>query len=296
MSQTPPIDYLVRATDQHGELRVFAARTTRLVEEARQRHKTYPTVTAALGRVLTAAALMGAMRKGKETVTLRVLGNGSAGGIVADTDAQGKVRGYAKNPRVHVPLNPWDKFDVAAVVGKEGFLHVTYEFESKGTYSSSVPLVSGEISKDLVYFFYTSEQIPSIVALGVLVGWDGVLASGGLLLQLLPGADKALIPALEKKAVLLSDVSGLLHAGKTPEQLIEMLVDPSQVRILGKQRLHFKCRCSKQKLKSTLLRLGKEEIHDILSKEGKVEAVCHFCSNKYLLQRAEIEQLLKAHE
>lgn len=288
----PSFDYLVRATDEGGRVRVLAARTTHLVEDARSRHGTYPTVTAALGRVLTASALMGAVLKGNETVTLRVLGNGPAGGIVADANARGEVRGYAKNPHVHVPLNPWEKFDVAEVVGKEGTLYVTYDLELKGPYTSNAPLVSGEIAKDLVYYYYASEQVPSAVALGVLVGWDRVMASGGLILQLLPGADRSLIPVLEKNAAGLSDVSHLIHEGKTPEDLVDMALGELKARALGKLSLHFKCRCSKEKLKDILVALGEEQIRDLRDREGKAEAICHFCNHKYLLSKPEVEALL----
>lgn len=288
----PPIDYLTRATDAGGQIRVMAARTTRLVEEARERHGTYPTVTAALGRVLTAGLLMGSLRKGKDKLTIRLLGDGPIGGIVVDATAEGSVRGYAKNPQVHVPLNPWGKLDVAAGVGTSGSLCVTYDLEMKEPYTGCSPIVSGEIAKDLVYYFYTSEQVPSIVALGVLVGWDGVIAAGGLLLQLLPGADKNVIPVLEKNAAVLSDTSRLVEDGKTPEDLVEIALSGLGVKFLGKQAVHFKCACSKDKLKNVLMALGQDEIKDLLLKEGKAEAVCPFCNHKYLLHKQEIQAML----
>jgi molecular chaperone Hsp33 len=236
---------------------------------------------------------MEALLKGDETVTLRIQGDGPIGGIIAEGNARGEVRGYAKNPKVHVPLNPWGKLDVAQAVGSQGTLCVTYDLELKKPYTGCVPLVSGEIAKDLVYYFYTSEQIPSIVALGVLVGWEGVLAAGGLLVQLLPDAPRSAIPILEKNATQLSDVSHLIEKGKTPENLIEMALDGLGCRFLGKQTVHFKCRCSKTKLKNILLALGKEEIIDLMEKEGKVEAFCPFCGKKYLLQKQELEELLE---
>lgn len=293
MGKLPSFDYLARATDDKGRIRVFAARATKLVEEARERHGTYPTVTAALGRILTAAAMMGAMRKGDDKVILRFVGNGPAGTITAEANAKGEVRGFARNPQVHVPLNPWNKFDVAEAVGKEGFVHVTHEFEFQEPYMSSVPIVSGEIAKDLVYYFYTSEQIPSIVSLGVLVGWEGVVAAGGLILQLLPGADKSLIPLLEHNAEKIFDISRLIEQGETPESLIERILGPLGVKFTGKQALHFKCRCSKQRLKGIVAGLGRAEIEDILQKEGRVEAFCHFCNRRYLISKPELESLLK---
>jgi len=293
MEKKTSFDYLVRATDEKSQIRVFAARTTRLVEEARERHGTYPTVTAALGRVLTATAIMGAMRKGNEKVILRFVGNGPVGTLTAEANPKGEVRGFARNPNVHVPLNPWNKFDVAAAVGKEGYVHVTHEFEFQEPYMSSVPIVSGEIAKDLVYYFYSSEQIPAIVSLGVLVGWEGVVASGGLILQLLPGADKALIPVLEQNADKIFDISRLIEGGATPEDLISRVLEGLGTRFMGKQALHFKCRCSKERLKGIVLALGEAEIRDILSKEGQVEAYCHFCNHRYVISRAEITSMLE---
>ncbi len=288
----PSFDYLTRAADESGKIRVLAARTTLLVEECRERHKIYPTVTAAIGRVLTAAALMGACLKGEETLTLRILGNGPVEGMISDANAKGEVRGYPRNPHVYVPLNPWNKLDVAGVVGNQGSLCVTYDLDLKKPYTGCTPLVSGEIAKDLVYYFYTSEQIPSIVSLGVLVGWDRVIAAGGILLQLLPGAEKSLIPKLEENAGELSDVSRLIEEGKTPEDLVQMVLKGMKIRALGKQTLHFKCRCSKEKLKDLLAALGEKEIRDILMKDGKAEASCPFCGHKYLIQHQELEAML----
>jgi molecular chaperone Hsp33 len=235
---------------------------------------------------------MGACLKGEETLTLRIFGDGPVGGIIADANAKGEVRGYAKNPHVHVPLNSWEKLDVSGIIGNQGSLCVTYDLDMEKPYTGCTPIISGEIAKDLVYYFYTSEQIPAIVSLGVLVGWDGVIAAGGILLQLLPGAEKSLIPKLEKNAAELSDVSHLIQEGETPEGLVERALGGLEFKILGKQRVHFKCRCSKEKLKEILMALGKKEIQDILIKQGKVEAACPFCSHKYLLYQKDLEALL----
>lgn len=287
-------DYLVRATAARGTIRAIAARTTALVEETRKRHALSPTATAALGRLLTAGAMLGALLKEKETVTLRIIGDGPVGGLIVDATPNGEVRGYVKNPNVDIPLSDLEKFDVAAAVGRSGFLYVTYDFELKEPYTGSAPLVSGEIARDLAYYFTTSEQIPSVVALGVLVGKEGVMGAGGLLLQLMPPpfSKERTVSLLEERLQSFPELSKSIYAGKSPEHLLSLLLEDLDLKVYNTQPLSFCCRCSREKVKEILVSLGRDEILSLMEREGRAEASCHFCSTTYLLSRAELASLL----
>lgn len=304
------IDYLVRATAEAGSVRALATRTTILVEEARMRHKTYPTVTAALGRLLTAGILTAALLKGKETLTIRVLSNGPIGGIVVVGNAKGEVKGYVKNTEVHVPLNPIEKFDVAMAVGAKGTLYVSYDYELKEPYTGSVPLVSGEIAKDLAYYFAKSEQIPSIVALGVLVGWNGVLASGGYLIQLLPDTNKEnitikentmskenIISKIEENIKTLPEISKLIFEEKcTPEEILECVLHGLDMTIHGKNEVYFKCHCSNEKVKDILASLPKRDIRQLILQEGQAEARCHFCNATHTVSKETLKEIITSRD
>jgi len=274
---------------------VLAVRTSRTVEEARLRHETTPVATAALGRALTAAALLGALLKGKETVTLRIIGDGPLGGVIADADAEGNVRGYVKNPRVDLPLKEASKLDVGAAIGRRGFLHVTRDLGLKEPYTGSCPLVSGEIAEDLARYFAHSEQIPSACALGVRVNREGVVAAGGLLVQVLPGTedleDKARM--LEENLKGLGAVSSLIEEGASPEDLVAMATRGVPTRILGAQEVRFRCRCSRERIEEVLVSLPPEQLAELLStregsSESLIEACCHFCRERYRFRPEEL--------
>ncbi|GAA5345755.1 Hsp33 family molecular chaperone HslO [Planifilum fimeticola] len=285
-------DYAVRATVRSGVLLAFAARTTELVQELQRRHHTWPVATAALGRTVTVGAMMGLMLKGeRDRLTIQIKGNGPLGQIVVDADSRGNVRGYVDNPAVDLPLNARGKLDVAGAVG-EGMLYIVKDLGLREPYRGSVPLVSGELGEDFTYYFTTSEQIPSAVGVGVLVDRDGsVLASGGFILQLLPGADEEMITLLEERISAMDSVTDRIQSGATPEDLLREVVG-EEVQVLQRQPVSFDCSCSPERIRSLLKSMGKEEISDILKSRGEAEVVCHFCNERYVVEKAELEEWL----
>ncbi|MDI6870267.1 MAG: Hsp33 family molecular chaperone HslO [Bacillota bacterium] len=285
-------DYLVRAVAAEGQVRAFCCRTTGLCEEARLRHGTWPTATAALGRALTGAAMLGALLKREERVTLQVVGDGPLGSVVAEADAQGYVRGYVRNPQIHLAPTSEGKLDVAGAVGRNGHLYVLRDFGLKEPYRGSVPLVSGEIAEDLTYYFARSEQTPSAVALGVLVEVDhSVRAAGGYLLQVMPGADPSLGGELEGAVGRSGPVSGLIDSGRLPEEILADLLGPLGVEELGRQPLAYRCRCNREKLSRALVALGPAELADLAAEPNGAELVCRFCGARYRFPPEELEQL-----
>jgi len=285
-------DYAVRATAEGGTLRAFAARTTELVKELQRRHHTWPVATAALGRTVTVGAMMGLMLKGeRDRLTIQIKGNGPLGQIVVDADSRGHVRGYVDNPAVDLPLNDRGKLDVAGAVG-EGMLYVVKDLGLKEPYRGSVPLVSGELGEDFTYYFTVSEQIPSAVGVGVLVDRDGsVLASGGFILQVLPEAEEETIARLEERIAAMTSVTDRIQAGAAPEDLLREVIG-EDVQVLQRQPVSFDCSCSPDRIRSLLKSMGKEEISALLQKQGKAEVICHFCSERYVVEREELEKWL----
>ncbi|QAY67420.1 Hsp33 family molecular chaperone HslO [Paenibacillus protaetiae] len=286
-------DVLVRGTAWGGKIRVFAARTTQLVSELQRRHQSMPTATAALGRTATAGAIMGAMLKGQEKLTIQVKGEGPIGQIVVDANADGEVRGYADHPEVHLPSNSEGKLDVAGVVGQTGYLHVIKDLGLKEPYRGSVPIISGELAEDFTYYFAVSEQTPSAVGLGVLVDTDGsVLHAGGFVVQLLPGLTEDEISQLEKAIGQMPHVTKLLDQGETPEQLLRWVVG-DDLHIHSSMDIAFKCQCSEERVEQTLISLGESELRQIIEDDGKAEVVCHFCNEAYTFERGHLERLLE---
>lgn len=285
-------DYLVRGTALGGKVRAFAVRSTKLVEELRRRHDTFPTATAALGRTLTTATMMGAMLKGEEKLTIQVKGSGPLGQIVVDANAKGDVRGYVDHPHVHLPSNAMGKLDVAGAVGTEGFLYVIKDLGLKEPYRGSVPIVSGELGEDFTYYFAASEQTPSAVGIGVLVAPDGaVISSGGLIVQLLPGLADDEIDAIERAISTLPPVSALIDQGLSPEEVIKWVLP--DVQIQESMDVQFKCECSRERVERTLISLGSEEIQAIIDEQGVAEVVCHFCNEAYQFEREDLEHILE---
>lgn len=288
-------DYLVRGTAAGGGVRVMASVTTGTVEDARIRHTTSATATAALGRSLTAAALLSAGLKDEQTVTLRVLGDGPAGGIITQADAAGRVRGYVLNPQADLPATPARKLDVGGLVGRNGTLHVTRDLGMRTPYHGSAPLVSGEIAEDLAAYLAQSEQVPSAVALGVLVGRDlRVLAAGGLCVQALPGADPELVARLEARVRALPPITDLVAAGQTPEQLMAAALDGLTSETADTGPVTFTCRCSRQRVEEMLSVLGANELETLLAQEGRAEVTCRFCGDRYVLDEDELRGLIAA--
>lgn len=287
-------DYMVRGTAAQGRIRAVASVTTRMVEDARIRHTTSATATAALGRSLTAAALLGAGLKAGQSVLLRVLGDGPVGGIIAQADAEGRVRGYAVNPHADLPETMARKLDVGGLVGRQGTLHVTRDLGLRTAYHGSAPLVSGEIAEDLASYLATSEQVPSVVALGVLVAPDlHVLASGGLCVQVLPGASEETVADLQARAQRLPPITQLVAGGSTPEEILTTALEGFAPTIGDSSPVAFRCRCSRQRVEETLCGLGADELDALLEQEGQAEVTCRFCGDRYVLARPEVESLIE---
>ncbi|MDP1512958.1 Hsp33 family molecular chaperone HslO [Paenibacillus sp. CMAA1739] len=284
-------DRLIRGTAMDGRVRAFAVRTTQLVEELRRRHDTYPTATAALGRTLTAGAIMGSMLKGKERLTIQVKGDGPIGQIVVDANAVGEVRGYVTEPHVHLPSNSMGKLDVAGAVGTEGFIHIIKDLGLKEPYRGSIPIISGELGEDFTYYFAKSEQTPSAVGLGVLVDTDNsVIVAGGFIIQLLPGLSDDEITAIENAVGSIPPVTALLDQGLELEEMLRWMLP--DVRVLDEMDIHFQCECSRERVEKTLISLGESELKQLIEEEGQAEVVCHFCNEAYQFNKDELQSLL----
>jgi molecular chaperone Hsp33 len=293
--QTPDAalpDELVRGTGWDGALRVFAVRSTGLVAELQRRHRAYPTAAAALGRAATAGAMMGAMLKDGQRLTIQVKGDGPLGEIVVDADAEGHVRGYVDHPDVHLPSKTDGKLDVSGAVGNSGQLYVIKDLGLKEPYRGGVPLVSGELGEDFAYYFAVSEQIPSAVGLGVLIDRDGsVLHAGGFIVQVMPGADEKRVEELERAVASMPHVTRLLGEGVTPEGLLRRLVG-DELTVHPAPAPVFACRCSRERVERTLLSLGPQELRAIMEEDGRAEVHCHFCNETYVFELEELKSLL----
>ncbi|CAM4517674.1 Hsp33 family molecular chaperone HslO [Paenibacillus macerans] len=291
MDQNEKQDRLIRGIALDGKVRAFAVRTTRLVEELRRRHDTYPTATAAFGRTLTAGAMMGAMLKGEEKLTIQVKGDGPIGPIVVDANAKGEVRGYVKNPHVHLPSNSLGKLDVRGAVGTTGFINVTKDLGLKEPYRGSAPLISGELGEDFTYYFAVSEQTPSAVGLGVLVDVDNsVIVAGGFIIQLLPGLSDQEIDAIEQAVGQLPPVTTLLDEGLELEEMLLRLVP--DFKVLEEMDIVFSCSCSRERVESTLISLGKNELTELRDEGKDAEVVCDFCNEVYNFTPQDLENLI----
>lgn len=285
-------DYWIRSVTEDGTVRAMAAVTTHTVEQARRRHATAPTATAALGRTLTAAGLLGIMLKLGQTVMVRVLGDGPLGGALAMSDSSGAVRGYVANPDVHLPLTPMGKLDVGRAVGR-GTLQVTLDMGMRYPYHGSVPLVSGEIGEDLASYLVTSHQIPSLVALGVMVAPDErVLAAGGLIVQVLPGGDESVTAYLEQRARVLPTVTSMISSGRTPEEMIATALGEVRSQVVERAPVRFRCGCTAAKVRAVLASLGEDEMHDIVREQGQIEVRCNFCGKRYTFEEEDIPAIV----
>jgi|AFSR01.1.fsa_nt_gi molecular chaperone Hsp33 len=290
-------DRLVHAIAAKDTVRVVAATTTQLVQEACRRHKAWKTATVALGRALTGAALIASSLKTNERVTIYIEGRGPIGTIAAEADAHGAVRGYVQHPQTDMPLRPDGKLNVGAAVGK-GVLHVIreggFEIGLKESYRGSVPLVSGEIAEDLTYYLSASEQIPSAMSLGVYMEpGDGVVgAAGGFLVQVLPGADDAIVSHLERTVAAAPPITEMVRAGATPEDLVQQAIGGLDWRLLAERPLKFSCTCSHERTERLLRALGVEEIKALLAEQGQVEVTCHYCNAVYRLSAEDLQRLI----
>lgn len=275
-------DYLVKALCYEGSIRAYAVCATNTISEAQKRHDTWSSSTAALGRTMVGALLLGATLKGEDKLTVKVQGNGPAGSIVVDSDGSGNTKGYIKNPHVSLTLNESGKIDVRGAVGTEGIFTVIKDLGLKETFSGQTPIVSGEIGEDFTYFMAVSEQIPSAIGLSVLVDTDeSVKAAGGFMIQVMPGADEKTIDFIEQRLQEVPMISRLIDEGESPEGILERLLGKDQIEILEKMPVKFNCNCSKEKFGTAIIAVGLDEINAMIEEDHGAEAVCQFCGNKY---------------
>ena len=278
-----------------GAIRVFTAITTDLVNEAQRIHKTYPTATAALGRTLTISAIMGAgMKNDTDSTTIQFKGDGPLGSIVAVCNNKSEVRGYVVNPYVDIPRKKNGKLDVGGAVGK-GFLNVIRDLGLKEPYAGQVPIVTGEIAEDMTYYFAESEQIPTAVALGVLVNPDmSVKAAGGFMLQLMPEASEEVAAQLEDKMKTLMPITTMIDSGMSAEDILFTVTDGFDMIMENKAVTpKYKCYCSKERMEKALISLGKKELEELIAEQGSAELTCQFCDNRFTFDKQALEKLLK---
>lgn len=287
-------DYIVRAMTADGFVKAMAIASTNLVERARNIHKTTPTATAALGRVLTAASMMGNLQKVENcALTLQVRGNGPLGTILATSDAVGNVRGYVHNPSVTLLEKYAGKLDVGAAVGTDGMLTVIRDLQMKEPYIGSVALVSGEIADDVTAYFAQSEQTPTACALGVLVDMDhSVKVAGGYLIQLLPGAPEEIISRLEQGIAKAGAVTPMLSDGLTPEDILRRVMADFELEFLETTEVSYKCYCSRERVTSTLISVGKKDLQEMIDEGKPVTIECQFCDTEYRFTPDELRELL----
>ena len=287
-------DYIIRGTAANDQVRFFAAYTKETVETARQDHNTSPVATAALGRLLTAGAMMGTMMKGdKDILTLQIKAGGPLEGITVTADSKGRVKGYVGNPDVCIPANSKGKLDVAGAVGV-GFMNVIKDMGLKEPYVGQVALQTSEIAEDLTYYFATSEQVPSAVGLGVLMNKDNtVRQAGGFIVQLMPFAEESTIAKLEENVQKITSVTNLLEEGHTPESLLEKVLEGFDMEINEKVPTEFYCNCSRERVEKALISIGRKELNEMIQEGKSIEMNCHFCNKNYEFTVEELKEILR---
>lgn len=286
-------DYLVRAIAANGQVRAFAAYTKNTVETARQAHNTSPVVTAGLGRLLTAGAMMGSMMKGdRDVLTIKAEGSGPVGHYLVTADSKGNVKGYAANPNVILPANAAGKLDVGGSLGV-GLLTVIKDLGLKEPYTGTCELVSGEIAEDLTYYFASSEQTPSSVGLGVLMTKDNTVnVAGGFIIQLMPDATEETISIVEEKISTIKSVTSMFENGLDPEGIINLILGGLDPEILDKMPVRFYCNCSKERVSKALITIGRKELDNIIEENEPIEVKCHFCNKAYNFTVDELKKLV----
>lgn len=285
---------IVRYITEDGSAFVIAADTTDVVAKAEQIHKTSAVNTAALGRLMTAASIMGDMLKGKEdSVTLRLNGGGPAGSLIAVSDSSGNVRGYVQNPVVEIPLNDSGKLDVKGTVGTDGFLYVMKDIGMSEPYVGQTEIVSGEIAEDITNYFAVSEQTPSVCALGVLVNPDlTVAAAGGFLIQLLPGCPEEIIDKIEYSIKDIEPVTQMLSSGMTADDIAKRALKNISVDKLDENDIEYRCSCSRERVEAALISTGKESLDKMAQSDKDTTVECHFCDKVYTFTPDDIKKLL----
>ncbi len=285
-------DYIVRATAANAEIRAFAATTKEMVEYSRSIHETSPIVTAALGRLLTAGAMMGSMMKGdRDLLTIQIVGDGPVGELLVTANAKAEVKGYAKVPDVMLPPNYFGKLDVGGAVGR-GFLRVIKDLGMKEPYSGQTELVSGEIAEDLTYYFATSEQVPSSVGLGVLMNKDNTVAqAGGFIIQVMPFASEETLDKLEERLKNMKSVTTLLSEGNTPEEILKQILGEMDIEYMTTLPTGYHCDCSRDRVERALISLGAEELEDMIRDGQDIETNCQFCNRHYVFTPEDLARI-----
>jgi molecular chaperone Hsp33 len=286
-------DYIVRATAANNQIRAFAATTRELVEQAKTVHNTSPVATAALGRLLTAGSMMGSMMKGtNDLLTLQIKCNGPIQGLTVTADSQANVKGYVYDPDIMLPPSPLGKLDVGGALGA-GVLSVIKDMGLKDPYVGQTELISGEIAEDLTYYYVTSEQIPSSVALGVLMNKDNtVKRAGGFIIQLMPFADSEIIDKLEKKIGEVKSITSLLDADMTPEMILEHILGEFEVQIFEKVPTKFYCNCNKERVEKAIISIGRDDLQEMVDDDEPIEVNCHFCNTHYNFSVDELKDII----
>lgn len=287
-------DYIVRATAAGNQLRAFAAYTRKTVEDARAAHNTSPVATAALGRLLTAGAMMGSMMKNdSDVLTIQIKSDGPIGGLVVTADSKGEVKGYVNHPEVMLPPSKAGKLDVGGALGR-GVMHVIKDMGLKEPYVGQTVLQTGEIAEDLTYYFATSEQVPSSVGLGVLMEKDNtVKQAGGFIIQVMPFVEDEVLDRLEENIKELSPVTTMLENGLTPEQMLETIFEGMDVEFNDTLEVKFYCNCTKERVEKAIISVGEKEIRSMIEEGKPVEVNCHFCNSHYSFSVEELKEILK---
>ena len=286
-------DNLIKAIDELGRIRMYVAKSTNLVEMARDTHNTSPTATAALGRTLTVGVIMGAMMKNDtDVLTLKISGDGPAGNIFVVARNNGTIKGYIDNPMADVPSREDGKLDVGTFVGRNGTMTTIMDLGLKEPYVGQSNLVTGEIAEDIANFYAYSEQQPSAVSLGVLVDKDiSCKAAGGYIIQLLPGVTDEDIDKIESRLANTDPISTMIDNGMTPEDIMDKVLGDFNMKILDKIDIQYRCDCSREKIEKVIISLGKKEIDNIINEDGKAEVVCHFCNSKHMFNKEDLTKI-----
>lgn len=286
-------DRLIKAVDKEKKIRMVLASTTGVVEEARQRHQTSATASAALGRIMTAALMMGSdLKDESDLITIKVDGKGPAGSIIATANSRGEVRAFIAHPQADLPSLYPGKLAVGELVGRDGFLEISRDMGLKQPFVGRTPLLSGEIAEDLANYFLSSEQIPSLVSLGVLVGTDlGIQSSGGLIVQALPGAAEELLEIIERNVAAIGPLSHAMNQCQSLDLMLGMVAHGLEYDVVGSLSLQYRCNCSYERLAGILASLSRDEIVEICDEKGAVEVCCNFCNERYVFQGEDILNL-----